>query len=104
MHQGRFRLDIRKISSWKGWSRIEIGHPGIWWSHHPWKCSRNVDVALEDMVCGEHGDGTGLTVGLDHLRYLFQGFNNPVILREGIAWPLCDTQQLKLLTLICQTT
>lgn len=56
------------------------------------------------MVCGEHGDGTGLTVGLDHLRYLFQGFNNPVILREGIAWPLCDTQQLKLLTLICQTT
>jgi len=37
LHQGRFRLDIRRISSLKGLSSIGTGCPGKWWSHHPWR-------------------------------------------------------------------
>uniref|UniRef100_A0A663EQY1 Osteoclast stimulatory transmembrane protein n=1 Tax=Aquila chrysaetos chrysaetos TaxID=223781 RepID=A0A663EQY1_AQUCH len=36
LHQGTFRLDIRKMSSPKGLSSIGTGCPGKWWSHHPW--------------------------------------------------------------------
>jgi len=35
--QGRFRLDIRKISSSKRLSSVGTGCPGRWWSHHPWR-------------------------------------------------------------------
>jgi len=27
---------------WKEWSGIGTGCPGKWWSHHPWRCSKNV--------------------------------------------------------------
>ncbi|KAK4824104.1 hypothetical protein QYF61_010624, partial [Mycteria americana] len=37
LRQGRFRLDIRKISSPKGLSGIGTGCPGKWLSHHPWR-------------------------------------------------------------------
>ncbi|KAK4830888.1 hypothetical protein QYF61_013817, partial [Mycteria americana] len=36
LHQGRFRLDIRKNSSRKGLSSIGRGCPGKWLSRHPW--------------------------------------------------------------------
>jgi len=26
----------------KEWSGIGTGCPGQWWSHHPWRCSKNV--------------------------------------------------------------
>jgi len=42
LHQGRFRLDIRKNFLQKEWSDIGTIYPGKWWSHHPWKCSKNV--------------------------------------------------------------
>ena len=41
--QGRFRLDIRSNFSKKAvmhWHRM----PKEWWSHHPWRCSRNMQV------------------------------------------------------------
>ena len=31
-----------KISSLKEWSGTGMGCPGRWWSHQPWRCSRNV--------------------------------------------------------------
>ena len=37
LHQGRFRLNI-----WQMWLCTRIACPGRWWSHHPWRCSRNV--------------------------------------------------------------
>lgn len=51
LHQGRFILNIIKISSQKGLSGIGTGFPG-----HGEK-KQHVDVALEVMVSGEHGDG-----------------------------------------------
>ena len=41
---------LGKISFQKEWWCIETGCPGRWWSHHPWRCSRNVDVALRVVV------------------------------------------------------
>jgi len=35
LHQGRFRLDIRKNSSPEELSSTGRGCPGRWWSHHP---------------------------------------------------------------------
>jgi len=26
----------------KEWSDIETGCPGKWWSHHPWRCLKNM--------------------------------------------------------------
>jgi len=46
LHQGRFRLDIRR-----NFFTERIGCPGKWWSHHPWRCSKTrVARALQDMV------------------------------------------------------
>ncbi|KAK4815131.1 hypothetical protein QYF61_017572 [Mycteria americana] len=42
LRQGRFRLDIRKISSLKGLSSIGTGCPGKWWSPHPWRYLKDV--------------------------------------------------------------
>jgi len=42
LHQGRFRLDIRKHFYTEEQSGIGTGCLGRWWSHHPWKCSKNV--------------------------------------------------------------
>jgi len=42
LHQGRFRLGIRKISLLKEWSGIGTSCPGRWWSPHPWRCLKTV--------------------------------------------------------------
>jgi len=44
LHQGRFRLDFKKNSSQKEWSGTGTGCPGRWWSHHPWRCLRTVEM------------------------------------------------------------
>jgi len=41
---------LGKISLLKEWSGIGTGCPGKWWSHHPWRHSKHVDTALQDMV------------------------------------------------------
>jgi len=33
---------LESISSLKEWSGTGTGCPGRWWSHHPWRCSRNL--------------------------------------------------------------
>jgi len=33
---------LGKISLLKEWSYTGIGCPEKWWSHHPWRCSKNV--------------------------------------------------------------
>jgi len=33
---------LGEISSLKEWSGIGPGCPGRWWSHHPWRHSKNV--------------------------------------------------------------
>ena len=64
-------MDIRNNFIFERVNRkgIGTGCPGRWGSHCPWRCSRNADV-WRDVVSG-HG-GSGLTVGLDDLRGLFQ--------------------------------
>ncbi|KAK4826419.1 hypothetical protein QYF61_008952 [Mycteria americana] len=37
LHQGRFRLNIRKNFFSEGLSSIGTGCPGKLWSHHPWR-------------------------------------------------------------------
>ena len=51
LHQGRFKLGIRKNFFSERvvmhWNRCS----GRWWSHHPWRCSKKcVDMALRDKV------------------------------------------------------
>lgn len=43
LHQGKFGLDLRRISSWRRWSGIGTSCPGKspGWSLHPWKCWLN---------------------------------------------------------------
>jgi len=51
LHQGRFRLHIRRISLLREWFFIGIGCPGRWWSPHSCRClKKHVDMALQDMV------------------------------------------------------
>jgi len=42
LHQVRFDWILGKISLLREWSGIGTGCPGKWWSHHPWRCSKNV--------------------------------------------------------------
>ncbi|XP_075286889.1 uncharacterized protein LOC142362415 [Opisthocomus hoazin] len=39
--QGKFRLDVRK-NFFTEWLDIGTGCPGRWWSHHPWRFSKNL--------------------------------------------------------------
>lgn len=41
--QRRFRLAIGKTSL-KEWLGTATGCPGRRWSHHPWRCSRNIQI------------------------------------------------------------
>ena len=52
-------------TSQKEWWGIGTGCPGRWWSHCPWRCSRNVLMSV-----GSIDDRW--RVGLDDLRGLFQ--------------------------------
>ena len=71
LHQGRFRLDIGKISLLKEWSDIGTGCPGQWGSPHPWRGSKNMWMWHFRTWFSRQG-GVGVTVGLDDLRGLFQ--------------------------------
>jgi len=51
LHQGRFRLDVRKNFLLKEWSDIGIGCPGKWLSHCPWSY-------LKTCRCGISGYGS----------------------------------------------
>uniref|UniRef100_A0A8B9W326 Reverse transcriptase domain-containing protein n=1 Tax=Anas zonorhyncha TaxID=75864 RepID=A0A8B9W326_9AVES len=42
LRQGSFRLDVRKNFLLKGLLGTGTGCPGRWWSHHPWKSSKDV--------------------------------------------------------------
>jgi len=42
LHQGGLGWLLGKISLLREWSGIATSCPGRWWSHHPWRCSKNV--------------------------------------------------------------
>ena len=50
------------------WSGTGMGCPGRWWSHRPWRCSRNI-VEGHGLV---RAIGNRWTVGLDDFVGLFQ--------------------------------
>ena len=62
---------LGKISSQKESWGIQLGCPGKWQSHHPWRCSRNVLICHWGTWFSEHG-GDGLMVGVDDHRVYFQ--------------------------------
>jgi len=71
LRQGRFRLEIGKISFLREWSGVGPGCPGQWGSPHPWRGSKNVWMWHLGTWFSRHG-GVGLTVGLGDLGGLFQ--------------------------------
>ena len=69
MHASRWILG--KNSSWMEWSGTDTGCPGRWWTHHHWRCSRNIEMwHWGPWLVGNIG--SRWTVGLDDLRGLFQ--------------------------------
>jgi len=49
---------------------IGIGCPGKWWSHHAWRCSKNMWMWRFRTWFSRHG-GVGITAGLDDLKVFF---------------------------------
>jgi len=98
---------LGNTTSLKGWSGTGMGCPGRWWSHRPWRCSRNVWTLCWGtwfsenywwwvdgwtgwscgsflnlvILCFSWYGGDELTVELDDCRRLFQlwRFNDSVI-------------------------
>ncbi|KAK4832384.1 hypothetical protein QYF61_022239 [Mycteria americana] len=66
---------LGKIYLLKGWSSIGTGCPERWWSHHPWRSSKNVKMWHFRTRYSRHG-GVGLTVGLDDLREFMTNVHN----------------------------
>ena len=57
---------LGEISPLKEWSGIGMGCPGRWWSHHPWKRSRNMEAWHLGTWESEHSvDGLGLDLVID---------------------------------------
>lgn len=50
VHQGRFRLGVREISSWEGWLDIGMGALGSGGVNFPAVFKRSVDVVLRNVV------------------------------------------------------
>ena len=84
MHQGKFRLDIRKHFFSKRlamhWNRLprEVAE-----SQSLEVFKKHVDAALKDMVSGQGGDG----LGLDYIILLvFSNLNDSMILLFRSFW------------------
>ena len=60
-----------RIPSQKELSGTGMGCPWRQWSHHPWRCSRNIQMWRWGTWFSGH-DVDGLVVGLDDLSDLFQ--------------------------------
>ena len=78
LHQGRFRLDIRKNFFTK---RVGTGCPGKWLTHHPWTYYKYMY-----MWCL----GTWFSGGLGSIRFMvglsdLQGFFQPEQFYDSIA-------------------
>ena len=56
---------LGRISSQKERWGSGTSCPGRWWSHCPWKCSRNMEIPTEG--CGLEWSQTWLMIGLDDL-------------------------------------
>jgi len=69
--RGYLDCTLGKISLLKEWSSIGPGCPGNWWTHHPWRCSKNLQTWHFGTWFSRHG-GVGLTVGLGDLTGIFQ--------------------------------
>ena len=86
LHKGRFRLDMKKKTSQKEWWGSGTGCPGEWWSHRPWRCSRNTWMWQWGTWLGMswpldsdgHG-GNELATGL-HILEVFSNHNDSMIL------------------------
>jgi len=49
LHQGKFRLDIRKNFFTERLLSTGMGSPGRWLSYHPWMCLKTVSMWCSGM-------------------------------------------------------
>jgi len=54
-------IGVMRIKSHKALKGIGTGCPGRWWSHHPWRGSKNVYVWHFGAWFSRHGWGDGWT-------------------------------------------